>query len=968
MANPISSGPSTLSENAAAANAMGAEALNQAAEKDAGPEVVKSGTRKADKKLDADPAGFSALDAVERLGGAPSLLSEASKLVLGMSGNAALDAAQAEANNNVAEVLKMFAPMVGDLAATPGKPGSAFLPDSPLVTSERLVFLPLVPLTGDVRASLQTQTDTHNDSTTSTRAPEAGAKPSATSNDSRVRLVNMYQRLADKMFTLPGDGTVDLKQMFPNLSPAALVLVQKAAEQLGQAAQLMRAQDPTLWKGAFSSLGKASALRATLGDVLEELEGSPSLQQTDIELPSPVLVKLEETAATLRQVISIEGLEERGTQKGSSGPQAVNEESAAVGKASGGGSDIEKLMAANAGPKKAADWSPSAVSGIDFKNGEIESVAMLVMMQGVKVENSLTLDLLKNLQRMNVQKDQLRKMKTQASQQEAKLTSAMQNEYNELKANGTVHATITFEQYKQWRECTFAGLSENMNPDGSVSYQLPEAQLSSPSPLNDPSVIPEWIKTGNTAKVGEKSEKDLEKSLGLPKQMLSQLERVFKTLGLSVSFEQWLSDDLGLTPAFDIDDIIANLTLAKQYLAQSADSVMGAAPSAGVQSVQTDKLQAMQKAALELAQLELLNSAFPGCIDVNKINAKKAELNAARVSPGMNGATAEAFTTWLTEAMNTNPAGEIATFQAELAAFVDHFQDVANFQHDPSKSMYLDSDDSNDIGEGAKGTGSWSYSEFSAAGLETPRASDLTYSLGSNGFSAGGSRDFTFDTSFGPQTDNHWRMAYTTNGSNPSSFNMINGLLMQNAGKSGTISIQDPTGLVAADWLAAYQPAVDPLLASQFAEQELQWTTNKTKLENAMNDAEGVINGMGDINDPNSEIRKWARKNGFDEEWNAEQAALAEEKKKAGMGEKPAADNVDPATGLALDQRGTIDVFKAKMQEITDKLDSIGALSEVESIRLQSQMEKRAKLLETLSNLLKGISQVSKTIRDNTGK
>lgn len=964
--NAASSLPNTpLSENAAASNVMQAQTAEQVQDKDADAgKAPKRGERKSADRTQA----FSALDALDRLSGNPALHSDIGKLVLGTTGNAALDAAAVAANNDTAALLQVFTPLVSDLASTPGKPGAAFTPDSVHIDAEKLSFLPMTPLTADVRVAL--------DSAAPPTEPGHSQQPvdaKQANAQQRVRLVQIYQKLADKMFTLPGDGQVDLQKLFPNMSPAALALVQQASGQLAQAAALMRGQDPALWKGALSTLGRAGALRAETTDLIESLEDSPGLATSDIELPSPVLVKLEETAATLRKVVEMIDAEGKGGSQAEAGSASVGTAGtggpavAGAGKSAGSQSSndaIQALLSNNKAAKAPSDWQPTAVSGIDFVNGDIESVAMLVMMQGVKVENSLTLDLLKNLQRMNVQKDQLRKMKTQAKQNEAKIVGQMQNEYNELKAMGLVHGTITFEQYKQWRECSFAGLSEVMGADGSVAYSLPEPQLTSPSPLNDPSVIPEWIKTGNVAKAGEKSDKDLEASFGLPKQMLAQLEKVFKALGIKdTTFEAWLTDEVGLTSAFDIDDIMANLTLAKQFLAQSADDLAGVGPTAGVQAVQNDKLQAMQNAAMELAKLELLNSAFPGTIDQNKINAKRAELNAARVSPGMNQATADAFSAWFSEAL-TPPSGEIKAFEQQVKAFVDYYQDTSNYEFDISKSTYMDSDDSWDVGDAARGTGSWSQGEFDDYGYSAP--STLTFTVGSGGFSASGSRDVVFDTGQAA-TNNYWSLKYNVEGEGPG-FSEISSLLANNAGKTGTITIQDPTGLDKDAWIASYRPAVDPQLATQHAEQVAQFEANKDKLDNILSDANDVFNDMGDINDPDSPIRKWAQKNGFDEDYNAQQAALEAQKKQAGLGTQIKADNIDPATGLALDQHGSVEMMNAKMQEISDKLDSLGSLGEVESIRLQAQMEKRAKLLETLSNLLKGISQVSKTIRDNTGK
>jgi hypothetical protein len=65
------------------------------------------------------------------------------------------------------------------------------------------------------------------------------------------------------------------------------------------------------------------------------------------------------------------------------------------------------------------------------------------------------------------------------------------------------------------------------------------------------------------------------------------------------------------------------------------------------------------------------------------------------------------------------------------------------------------------------------------------------------------------------------------------------------------------------------------------------------------------------------------------------------------------------------DVRPTAEIHQADLDALRDKLDSLGELGEIETLRLQAAMDRLSKLLSTLSNMLKKISDTSQQIVRN---
>lgn len=70
---------------------------------------------------------------------------------------------------------------------------------------------------------------------------------------------------------------------------------------------------------------------------------------------------------------------------------------------------------------------------------------------------------------------------------------------------------------------------------------------------------------------------------------------------------------------------------------------------------------------------------------------------------------------------------------------------------------------------------------------------------------------------------------------------------------------------------------------------------------------------------------------------------------------------------LAFVAQGRVDkqALDAAKEAVKDKLDRLGEMGEMESMRLQMAMDRRSKLMETLSNLLKKMNETASAIIGN---
>jgi Arc/MetJ-type ribon-helix-helix transcriptional regulator len=58
-------------------------------------------------------------------------------------------------------------------------------------------------------------------------------------------------------------------------------------------------------------------------------------------------------------------------------------------------------------------------------------------------------------------------------------------------------------------------------------------------------------------------------------------------------------------------------------------------------------------------------------------------------------------------------------------------------------------------------------------------------------------------------------------------------------------------------------------------------------------------------------------------------------------------------------------ILEAIRDDLSDKLDGMSEMSEMDSLRLQMMMDRRSRMLETLSNIMKKISSTAESIVDN---
>ena len=924
----------TQSDEAAANNQLG-----EARAKDT-KDVGRAAEAKPKDATKGAKAGFGSLDGVDKSAAPNPLASEAAQLVIGLaSGAAALHASDPVAT--AAMIREQFAPLVERLVAPEGKPGAAFQLDTfapppaiaPVLLENAAIARVAAPLLG-----LDMESHAFRDTTP------------ASPREARVKLVAQCQKLTAKMVEKHELLALAQTQAFAQLSPQARPLVEQAAAKVAEASALMRAGSPAaIWAKPIAFTGKNTELKKKLDALMGACAGAlPAKKDERIpELPDLATVKLEEAAQLMHQAVQAVG-GKAGSRQGAEAPITIL-----------GG----------------APSTSSSFAGLDFSGGDVEALAILVMMKGAKLEGDLTMDLLRNMSKVNKQKEALRNMQRRAQEEQARITRDMQNEYSALQATGELHKTITFDQYKQWRACAYAPLEETVNEAGDTSYALPAPQLQMPRPE-----IPAWMKTGNVGVTAEQTPEGTAKAFGIPNDGMKALRKIFKELKLpdEVTFEDWLQDDVELVmPVEDLDEVLENNAAVRAFLAKDGVEVLGvSAPKPGDQ-VQTQLLEDLKNAMREYEKGKILGKYFPGTVTDAALDEKQKAIEKliSEAKPPLNKDTADAFQLFRDALYKSDDKGPVG----EMAAYEQHVRETIAGLNPLGDEWDRKSADA----QRTSGDDDWQSSMYVAK----------KHDRGSAGSRQDGEGEEIMKTTYKVVVDNNgnpklvmeqevaqwfskdWEadahdvtnFTVTTSCTNPAVSELMADLGKFTSKQGGAVKElnKDATKAEApyekGEHLGKkYTAAPDP---SGKDPQKL-YDEQVGKLNTGLTGAKDAWGKLGDPNDESSEFRKWVREQGLDQEFNK---AEAEKAKAAALAPKPKTPPiVDPETGVELRQSGNLDMVTATLQGVKDKLDSLNGFTEVESLRLQSQMERRSKLLETLSNMLKSLASTKEAIIANT--
>ncbi len=218
----------------------------------------------------------------------------------------------------------------------------------------------------------------------------------------------------------------------------------------------------------------------------------------------------------------------------------------------------------------------------------VDELVEAVMFEAGQQTDSETRDFVAQMQVTLQKKQALNDLKSQYATAQNALTEKMQDEYNTMVTAGTINPqTEPFTSYQTWRQVSWSDPTQNA--DG--SYTLATPSLAAPSPpavplwmsqgpanssLNGPAPITSTIDT-NTIGAG---------AFGLPDSVYSALSAIFTQLHAAGATTQttvdgWLTADVQLkSPPQSSTDALANLNAVTPYLTGTMNTMLGSATKA----------------------------------------------------------------------------------------------------------------------------------------------------------------------------------------------------------------------------------------------------------------------------------------------------------------------------------------------------------------------------------------------------
>ncbi len=702
---------------------------------------------------------------------------------------------------------------------------------------------------------------------------------------------------------------------FGQWSPRAQALFTQAAGHIAQAMAAQRAFSES--KRVNETKAPKKSKNAMEIDSADTADAATSAS-TDIEIPSPAVTQLEQAVQSIKG-----GLQEQAKSDG------------------------------------IAWLDPSA-----FKGGDIMALASIVMMEGCQVQDDILSDMLQQVQSENQQKDTLRQLYSQGKTNEADLTQQIDGEFSDLSAKGLIHQGVTLTQYTAWRQLSYGNLTPTFDAQKNMSYAFGTPQL---GPEPTAATLPGWIMNGTTAGTGSGSA-TTSTQYGVPANLLAALSDIYTKSGQSGSFDEWLQGTVGLIPAGTAAEAADNCTQLQNFVDEYQGNPNALAPAAAANAAPSPQLAAAEKDALALGKIKCLQQSFSGLINSDDVDDDTTTLGTDLT--GLSPADAAAYQKWLSDSSSKGFVGQISKYQTKVEKVAATVANPANWDLDIPNCQFSDVNGSitcPDGGKNDKNGDAYDDGQWLQVQQNNPHPTASQISLTVAGTDTGTSSVATEGTSV-----NGWLEAFGCVVGLPT-------LGVNGQAPKGTWSLayklaKKPTPASTADITSIFkdigdspadvdQIGVDQLKGDPFnpadpgSDFQATGATSSdaapTPLQSAFTTLVGYMSSDGDP----------TKGTWFDTIQQVFPPASA-----SGKATAPASGPTAPPTdanGLVLNQTGNLAAYEASLQTIQDKLDSLNSMTDIDQMKVQSLMDERSKMLETLSNMLKSDADLSKTLRDN---
>lgn len=739
------------------------------------------------------------------------------------------------------------------------------------------------------------------------------------------------------------------------------------------------------------------------------------------EIPSPTVVELEKVALNLHQsAAAILHDISRGKVKVSA---ALLEKWRQLPNAAASGVSGEQRQATDAPsqdwqtpeqpvfvppfkPEVLAAGVPGGMAAL-LANGDIETLIILVMMESTRMEDDMLRDQMAEISKRNNQKKAEREKLATIRESKARLETQMKQEYQQLVGAGEIHGSWTYDDYKAWRSVAWG--DGELQDNG--TWKGPAPTLPPRPPL------PDYFKKDKTAAAETSAtattDADIAAALayGLDATQAQMLKDVFAHGGYpdGMDFRTFLKQVVKLSEA---DTLAAVANNNNKVLAFLKDLGGSAAPG-GVTGIAAEgtlapevseaNREAMQDLVVQLEVLDVMIAAFNDPL----VNASTEGLEAQRekilqqlqeklAQPNqLLLSDAKKFQQWQVNGeLKSAVDGAFAKLQEYLNGCVD-FAEGGGFNN--AKRNAREQSQTRGDDKSAEEDNSVSFDEpmldkdgFYSGVSDTYNVDGPTLGAGSAEWSQEGkvrfgtshegevSEDniyYTVDFTGAPKLptgDKVWKMFATYGLGNGSWSKDMAKNFVQTAlpaalsGNSYPTSLADgvrpyPSNGNVPDWTNSTDDgASDPLTAAtvqSYIDTQQSYCDELGAIGQVADadggyyqDPDGVDGSYLDFLEDKGVLTK--------EKTPAELAAEAAEQAKAD------AFNAARQTG-GLNHMGSIEELDAYLESEKGKLDSLSEMTELDSLRLQSMMDRRAKIIDTLSNLIQKLSQTSETLSKN---
>lgn len=754
-----------------------------------------------------------------------------------------------------------------------------------------------------------------------------------------------YAKLVDHFFQKQDHGLT--REMGSKLTPQATQAIHQAAMQVHGAYQMYL----TSMKRTSRMDGNANAdnNQADISDPNNEVP----------QIPSPVMVKLEDAASTL------------------------------------------------------ADGKCPALMDTD-------ELCTLVMEQSFELEDKILGDQIGEMQANLQKKKQARDQETKMKQFQAQLSNDMQQEYDALVSSGQIDPSVKFDDYKAWRHVSW-GDGVQM-PDGSM--MMPTPTLEQPMPAIPDNFKPGFAnqKSSETPGALHTGVSSSEASFGLDSKQTTMLQDMYKKGGWDKqfpNFDDFLTQIVGLAPVGTDGTAIAMIVQNNEAIDAFLKSNQVKGPSGVTPSATVSFSQAVQ----DLMQLEAYKMLAATGADAPGISAAIAKFQklVGQDVPGLSAADQQKLQAFETGTGYAPGAGDPPKALPDLIdGFLQSYKDNHCWKFDGGGYAYQENVNNDTSGNtfnkwnglaGKDGLGQYgdsveingtTYSNNNGQ-INNYVAGAMYYHQGWCGF--GSPERLNADPSQDPFAAALQTACQTTG----ASFDIRDQLPAAGAQSApgatapddadGTQHSSDgPTGKKAWDVFknestslrfnsdpttlpASITPAPTTLTVSDsdianWKSVQAQYDGFDATLGGLTINEDGSISGDLSALDQSADSRYYKlflQKNG----WLTPPPSATPDKSNGdtkGAAEATGKIIGNPAnynTGLPDDplmqnnNTGTLDSYAAAIQSVDDQLQGLGDMSSMDMDKLQLEMDRRTKFLETLSNLIKKRSTTDEAIISN---